>query len=117
MAARRLRRDGREAEPLAAVRTEGGRPAPPPPPRAFPGGASRPVGEMYEPSVTGQRLFTLRRPVGVVGLITPWNFPAAIPAWKAAPALGYGNAVVMKVGYVAQRPGLHLTEAYAEAWL
>lgn len=37
-----------------------------------------------------------REPVGVVGIITPWNFPAAIPAWKAAPALAYGNAVVLK---------------------
>jgi acyl-CoA reductase-like NAD-dependent aldehyde dehydrogenase len=37
-----------------------------------------------------------REPVGVVGIITPWNFPAAIPAWKIAPALAYGNAVVFK---------------------
>jgi acyl-CoA reductase-like NAD-dependent aldehyde dehydrogenase len=37
-----------------------------------------------------------REPVGVVGLITPWNFPLAIPAWKIAPALAYGNTVVMK---------------------
>ena len=38
-----------------------------------------------------QRLYTLRRPLGVVGLITPWNFPIAIPVWKLAPALIYGN--------------------------
>ncbi|MCR5857981.1 aldehyde dehydrogenase family protein [Mesorhizobium sp. J428] len=37
-----------------------------------------------------------REPVGVVGLITPWNFPIAIPAWKIAPALAYGNTVVLK---------------------
>ena len=37
-----------------------------------------------------------RRPRGVAGLITPWNFPFAIPLWKAAPALAYGNAVVLK---------------------
>jgi acyl-CoA reductase-like NAD-dependent aldehyde dehydrogenase len=37
-----------------------------------------------------------REPVGVVGLITPWNFPIAIPAWKAAPALAYGKCVVLK---------------------
>ena len=37
-----------------------------------------------------------REPVGVIGLITPWNFPIAIPAWKIAPALAYGNCVVMK---------------------
>ncbi|MCE3286677.1 MAG: fumarylacetoacetate hydrolase, partial [Gaiellaceae bacterium] len=46
------------------------------------GEAYRPVGEQYEPSVADQRLFTLRRPLGVVGLITPWNFPIAIPVWK-----------------------------------
>ncbi|MEO5509701.1 MAG: aldehyde dehydrogenase family protein, partial [Longimicrobiales bacterium] len=40
--------------------------------------------------------FTLRDPLGVVGLITPWNFPAAIPLWKAAPALAFGNTVVLK---------------------
>ncbi|WP_037569219.1 aldehyde dehydrogenase family protein [Phaeacidiphilus oryzae] len=40
--------------------------------------------------------FTRSRPRGVVGLITPWNFPLAIPAWKLAPALAYGNAVVLK---------------------
>ncbi len=39
---------------------------------------------------------TVRRPVGVVGLITPWNFPIAIPAWKIAPALVCGNAIVFK---------------------
>ena len=37
-----------------------------------------------------------REPVGVVGIISPWNFPIAIPAWKIAPALAYGNAVVFK---------------------
>ena len=38
----------------------------------------------------------LREPIGVVGLVTPWNFPIAIPAWKIAPALAYGNCVVLK---------------------
>jgi aldehyde dehydrogenase (NAD+) len=41
-------------------------------------------------------LLSRRRPRGVAGLITPWNFPFAIPLWKAAPALAYGNAVVLK---------------------
>jgi alpha-ketoglutaric semialdehyde dehydrogenase len=44
------------------------------------GEASRPVGEVYEPSAPNQTLFTHRRPLGVVGLITPWNFPAATPS-------------------------------------
>jgi acyl-CoA reductase-like NAD-dependent aldehyde dehydrogenase len=54
-----------------------------------------PIGESYSPSVGGL-LYTDRRPLGVAGLITPWNFPIAIPLWKAAPALAAGNAVLMK---------------------
>jgi acyl-CoA reductase-like NAD-dependent aldehyde dehydrogenase len=53
------------------------------------------IGSMYPPSLTGL-LYTERRPHGVAGLITPWNFPLAIPLWKAAPALIAGNAVVLK---------------------
>jgi acyl-CoA reductase-like NAD-dependent aldehyde dehydrogenase len=41
-------------------------------------------------------LFTRRRPVGVCGLVTPWNFPLAIPSWKAAPAIAFGNTAVLK---------------------
>jgi acyl-CoA reductase-like NAD-dependent aldehyde dehydrogenase len=81
------------------------------------GEAWRPVGEMYAPSVPNQRLYTLRRPLGAVGLITPWNFPIAIPVWKLAPALIYGNTVVLKLGYEAPRTGLHLAESFAEAGL
>jgi acyl-CoA reductase-like NAD-dependent aldehyde dehydrogenase len=81
------------------------------------GEAWRPAGEMYEPSVPNQRLYTLRRPIGVVGLITPWNFPVAIPVWKLAPALIYGNTVVLKLGYEAPRTGLHIADAFAEAGL
>ena len=81
------------------------------------GEAFRPIGEMYAPSVADQRLYTLRRPLGVVGLITPWNFPVAIPVWKLAPALIYGNTVVLKLGYEAPRTGLHIAESFAEAGL
>ena len=81
------------------------------------GEAYRPVGEVYEPSVGNQTLYTRRRPVGVVGLITPWNFPVAIPVWKLAPALIYGNTVVLKLGYEAPRTGLHIAECFAEAGL
>ncbi|MCP9484443.1 MAG: aldehyde dehydrogenase family protein [Gaiellaceae bacterium MAG52_C11] len=81
------------------------------------GEAWRPVGEVYEPSVPDQTLYTRRRPVGVVALITPWNFPAAIPVWKLAPALVYGNTVVLKLAYEAPRTGLHLAECFAEAGL
>jgi alpha-ketoglutaric semialdehyde dehydrogenase len=48
------------------------------------------------PSDPRTLLLSRRRPRGVAGLITPWNFPIAIPLWKAAPALAYGNAVVLK---------------------
>ncbi len=81
------------------------------------GEAHRPIGDVYEPTVPNQRLYTIRRPLGVVGLITPWNFPAAIPVWKLAPALIYGNTVVLKVGFAAPRTGLHIAECFAEAGL
>ena len=81
------------------------------------GEAYRPAGEVYEPSVANQTLYTRRRPLGVVGLITPWNFPIAIPVWKLAPALIYGNTVVLKLGYEAPRTGLHVAECFAEAGL
>ena len=81
------------------------------------GEAWRPIGEVYAPSVQSQRLYTLRRPLGVVALITPWNFPIAIPVWKLAPALIHGNTVVLKLGYEAPRTGLHVAEAFAEAGL
>jgi alpha-ketoglutaric semialdehyde dehydrogenase len=79
--------------------------------------AFRPVGEHFEQSLTGAQVSTRRRPVGVVGLITPWNFPIAIPIWKLAPALIYGNTVVLKLAYEAPVTGLHIAEAFAEAEL
>jgi aldehyde dehydrogenase (NAD+) len=85
--------------------------------RFFSGEAWRPVGQMYEQSLTGSAVYTRRRPLGVVGLITPWNFPAAIPAWKAAPALAYGNTVVVKLAQDAPLTGLHLVRAFEEAEL
>ena len=81
------------------------------------GEAFRSVGEVYASSVPNQRLYTLRRPLGVVGLITPWNFPLAIPVWKLAPALIHGNTVVLKLAYDAPRTGLHIAACFAEAGL
>ena len=81
------------------------------------GEAWRPVGEVYAASVPLQRLYTVRRPLGVVGLITPWNFPIAIPVWKLAPALIHGNTVVLKLAHDAPRTGLHVAECFAEAGL
>ena len=55
-----------------------------------------PDGESFPPSDGRSLLLTRREPRGVVGLITPWNFPVAIPLWKLAPALAYGNVCVWK---------------------
>jgi acyl-CoA reductase-like NAD-dependent aldehyde dehydrogenase len=79
--------------------------------------AFRSVGEHFEQAATGAQVSTRRRPVGVVALITPWNFPLAIPVWKLAPALIYGNTVVLKLAYEAPLTGLHIAEAFAEAGL
>lgn len=56
----------------------------------------RMAGETIPSVRPGVGVEVTREPVGVVGLITPWNFPIAIPAWKIAPALAYGNCVVLK---------------------
>jgi len=58
---------------------------------------------------------TRRRPLGVVGLITPWNFPIAIPTWKTAPALITGNAVVLKPSDLAPLCAVRMVEALHEA--
>jgi aldehyde dehydrogenase (NAD+) len=81
------------------------------------GEAWRPIGEVYAASVPLERLYTVRRPLGVVALITPWNFPIAIPVWKLAPALIHGNTVVLKLAHDAPRTGLHVAECFAEAGL
>jgi acyl-CoA reductase-like NAD-dependent aldehyde dehydrogenase len=62
----------------------------------FAGEAVRNAGEKLASVRPGVDVDIVREPVGVVGLVTPWNFPMAIPAWKIAPALAYGNCVVLK---------------------
>ena len=62
----------------------------------FAGEALRRHGQTLESTRPGVDAATYREAVGVFGLITPWNFPIAIPAWKAAPALAFGNSVVIK---------------------
>src|SRR5690606_38561900 len=62
----------------------------------FAGEVLRLTGESLSSVRPGIGVEITREPVGVVGLITPWNFPMAIPAWKVAPALAYGNCVVLK---------------------
>ncbi|MBK5932858.1 aldehyde dehydrogenase (NAD+) [Rhodovulum imhoffii] len=62
----------------------------------FAGESLRVQGDAVASVRAGVDVEVMREPVGVVGLITPWNFPIAIPAWKIAPALAYGNTVVCK---------------------
>ncbi len=84
----------------------------------FFGGLSYTLGGQTLPhDLPGNLLFTRREPLGVVALITPWNFPIAIPAWKLAPALVCGNAVVLKPASQAPAMALELARALHEAGL
>ncbi|MEU1073060.1 MULTISPECIES: aldehyde dehydrogenase family protein [unclassified Streptomyces] len=74
-----------------------------------------PVGTVHEPAAGAGLLLTRRRPHGVAGLITPWNFPFAIPSWKAAPALAVGNTVVLKPAPEATACALRLAELLHQA--
>jgi alpha-ketoglutaric semialdehyde dehydrogenase len=62
-------------------------------------------------------IYTFRQPIGVVGLITPWNFPVAIPVWKIAPALVSGNTVVFKPAELTPFCAVKLAEIFQEAGL
>ncbi|MBC6983590.1 aldehyde dehydrogenase family protein [Caulobacter sp. 17J80-11] len=81
----------------------------------FAGECWRAVGEVLPSQRPGVSVETRREPVGVVGLITPWNFPIAIPAWKAAPALAYGNCVVIKPADIVPASVWALAEIIHEA--
>src|SRR6266498_1890266 len=84
----------------------------------FFGGLSYTLGGQTLPhDLPQQLLYTRREPLGVVALITPWNFPIAIPAWKMAPALVSGNTVVIKPATQAPAMTLELAKALAEAGL
>ncbi|MED1468928.1 alpha-ketoglutaric semialdehyde dehydrogenase GucD [Bacillus salipaludis] len=62
----------------------------------YAGEGMRKVGDVIPSTDSSALMFTTRVPLGVVGVITPWNFPIAIPIWKMAPALVYGNTIVVK---------------------
>ncbi len=85
--------------------------------RYFSGEGWRMKGDVLPGSIKGELLYTRREPLGVVSIITPWNFPIAIPAWKIAPALVYGNTVVFKPASYAPETGLRLVEVLVEAGL
>ncbi len=83
--------------------------------RYFAGEGSRMPGMTVPSERDRVHMFTFRRPIGVVGLITPWNFPSAIPAWKLAPALICGNTVILKPASVAPLSSWRIIEALHEA--
>ncbi|HZS44320.1 MAG TPA: aldehyde dehydrogenase family protein, partial [Blastocatellia bacterium] len=59
--------------------------------------------------------YTLREPIGVIGAITPWNFPLLLASWKIAPALACGNAIVLKPAQLTSLSALKLAEIFVEA--
>ncbi|WP_254764525.1 aldehyde dehydrogenase family protein [Natrinema marinum] len=74
-------------------------------------------GTVKSSSARDTNLYTKNEPLGVAGLITPWNYPIAIPAWKIAPALAAGNAVVIKPASLAPGVVHEMAAALAEAGL
>ena len=85
--------------------------------RFFAGEVLRPGGETLPSVRPGMDVHITREPVGVVGIITPWNFPIAIPAWKIAPALAYGNCVVFKPADLVPGSGWALAEIISRSGL
>jgi alpha-ketoglutaric semialdehyde dehydrogenase len=83
----------------------------------FAGEALRRHGRTLDSTRPGIDVETHREAVGVFGLITPWNFPIAIPAWKIAPALAFGNCVVFKPATLVPASAWALTEIIARAGL
>jgi alpha-ketoglutaric semialdehyde dehydrogenase len=85
--------------------------------RYFGGEGARLTGETVPSERDGVFAYTFRKPLGVVSLLTPWNFPIAIPAWKMAPALVSGNGVVIKPASVAPLCTVRLVESLHAAGL
>jgi aldehyde dehydrogenase (NAD+) len=85
--------------------------------RYYAGEGARMGGHLVPSERDRVHMFAIRKPIGVVGLITPWNFPSAIPAWKLAPALICGNTVVLKPASAAPISAYRIVEALHEAGL
>lgn len=81
------------------------------------GQAIRNTGTLVDSVRPGVEVSVTREPVGVVSVIAPWNFPIAIPAWKIAPALAYGNTVVLKPAEVVPASAWHLVDVLHRAGL
>ncbi len=85
--------------------------------RYFGGEGWRMGGQVLPSNTPNELLYSKREPLGVVTIITPWNFPIAIPAWKIAPALAYGNAVVFKPAFQTPLIASLLVQALVDAGL
>jgi alpha-ketoglutaric semialdehyde dehydrogenase len=85
--------------------------------RFFGGEALRNAGELLDSVRPGVEVAVTREPVGPVAIITPWNFPIAIPAWKIAPALAFGNTVVFKPAELVPGSAWALSEIIARSGL
>ncbi|WP_394233821.1 alpha-ketoglutaric semialdehyde dehydrogenase GucD [Niallia oryzisoli] len=85
--------------------------------RYYAGEGMRQVGDVIPSTDSEALMFTSRAPLGVVGVITPWNFPVAIPIWKMAPALIYGNTVVFKPASETAVTAAKVIECFHEAGL
>ena len=83
----------------------------------FAGEAVRIQGERLSSTRTGVDVNVTQEPLGVVGVITPWNFPIAIPAWKIAPALAFGNTIVFKPAELTPASAWALAEIIARSGL
>ncbi len=79
------------------------------------GAARRPTGVTFPSANADEVVRSVRRPVGVVGVITPWNFPVQIPVWKIAPALMWGNTVVWKTASDTPALAAALAEIFVDA--
>src|SRR5258707_12709373 len=78
-------------------------------------GTTNKVGGQTIPGAAPGMLMTLREPVGVCGIIVPWNFPIAIASWKTAPALAMGNTVVLKPAEQTPLTAMRLAELALQA--
>jgi aldehyde dehydrogenase (NAD+) len=85
--------------------------------RFYGGLGSQITGKTFPSAQSRTFLYTVREPLGVVALVTPWNFPIAIPVWKMAPALVSGNTVVLKPASLTPLIAIRVTKALEEAGL
>jgi acyl-CoA reductase-like NAD-dependent aldehyde dehydrogenase len=84
----------------------------------FMAGEGRRIGGETLPSELPKTMaYTIKQPLGVVGAITPWNFPVAIPVWKAAPALIAGNTMVLKPAEITPLTAMKIAEIFSQAGL